>query len=84
MANKTVGSGRTALNFEAVTPHNATFLPGGECSALYIGTGGDVTMLNAAGNPILFKNVPSGSFLDCQTTRVNASGTTATDIVALY
>lgn len=83
MANKTIGSGQTARNFEAVTPSNTEFLPGGECSALYIGVAGDVTILNAVGNAITFKNVPIG-YLDCQTTRVNSTGTTATDIVALY
>jgi hypothetical protein len=83
MAIKTIGSGQTARNFETVTPSDSVFLPGGECSALYIGVAGDVTILNATGNPITFKNVPVG-YLDCQTTRVNATGTTATDIVALY
>lgn len=84
MALKTVDNGRTAMHFEAVSPSNSIALPGGLCTCLFIGVGGDVTILNSVGNPITFKNLASGSYLDCQTTRVNATGTTATDIVALY
>lgn len=52
--------------------------------ALYIGVSGDVTV-RFADKPednILFKNVPVGLFYG-QFTRVLATGTTATDIVAL-
>jgi hypothetical protein len=80
----TVENGRTALRFEAVTPSNSTPFPGGRCSALFIGVGGDVTILNSDGTAVTFKNLANGSYLDCKTTRVNATGTTATDIVALY
>jgi hypothetical protein len=84
MALKTIDNGRTAQHFESVTPSDSTALSGGVCSGLFIGTGGDIVILNSVGNPITFKNLASGSYLDCQTTRVNATGTTATDIVALY
>lgn len=84
MANKTVSSGKTAREFQAVTPANGTDLPGGECCALFIGTGGDVSVVDAAGSIAIFKNLPNCYILPVQTLRVRSTGTTATDIVALY
>lgn len=83
MARPSIENGRTAGDFVAVVPSDSVNLTT-RAVALFIGTGGDVVILNKAGNPITFKNVPDGSYLDCQTNRVNATGTTATDIVALY
>jgi len=80
--NLTVNTGRTARTFASVTPAG-TDLPGGECAALYVGTGGDVVCLDSSSTVVTFKNVPSGSTLPVRTARVTAA-TTATDIVALY
>ena len=57
-------------------------------SALYIGTAGDVSVImknidGALGNAIVFKNVPDGSFLPAIVDYITATGTTATDIVAV-
>ena len=54
-------------------------------SILYIGTTGDVKVLmcgetNSA-NAIIFKNIPSGTFLPIVVDYVLATGTTATDII---
>ena len=71
---------------KAVTTSDTVDLPLGECRALYVGTGGDVT-LQVSGNPredVLFSNVPSGFVLPVEAIRVKATGTTATGIVALY
>lgn len=51
--------------------------------AIYVGTGGDVSLLAADGTSAVFKNVPSGTTLPVQTCRVNVTGTTAADIVGL-
>ena len=58
-------------------------------AALYIGTGGDVAVVmknieGTIGNAIVFKNVPDGTFLPAIVDYVIATGTTATDIVAVY
>lgn len=50
--------------------------------ALYIGVSGDLSVVNADGNTQVFKNVPVGIFTH-QVQRVNATGTTASEIVAL-
>lgn len=55
----------------------------GPCRALYVGTGGDLTIRMLSNNTAEFKNVPSGTILDVQATEVTAV-TGAADILALY
>lgn len=51
---------------------------------LWIGTGGDVTLRAVNGGvDVVFKAVPSGHILPVRARFVRATGTTATDIVAL-
>lgn len=52
--------------------------------ALYVGTSGDVSVVNERGEAVLFKNVPSGKELPVICRRVTETDTTAEDIVALY
>lgn len=52
--------------------------------ALYIGTGGNVVLRGVgAAVDATFKNVASGQVLDVRAQYVRATGTTASDIVAL-
>ena len=53
------------------------------CNALYIGVTGDVKLTTWAGNDVTFKAVPVG-ILPVGATRVWSTGTTATNIIALY
>lgn len=53
------------------------------CNALYIGVTGDVKLTTWNGNDVTFKAVPVG-ILPVGATRVWSTGTTATNIVALY
>ena len=50
---------------------------------LYVGTGGDVNIQTSAAAPVLLKNVGDASFIPINVGRVNASSTTASDIIAL-
>ena len=72
-----------ASHFAAVTPHNSTNLAV-PTRALYVGTTGNVTAVSESGEVVLFKAVPAGAILPVVVIRVNATGTTATDIVALF
>lgn len=70
-----------ARNCFAITPSDA-----GELSsvtkAIYVGTGGDVTLLPADNlDDVIFRNVPSGMTLDVRASAVRSSGTTAADLV---
>lgn len=53
-------------------------------SAIFVGTGGHLSLTGTDGKVALFKNVPSGIILQVRATYVNSAGTTASDLVALY
>ncbi len=81
MGKPVIQQGRSAV---AVTPHDSTNLTQAS-AALFVGVGGDVSVEMAeSGSAIVFKNVPSGSFMPIQVDRVNSTSTTATNILALY
>lgn len=68
----------------AVVPHDTAAL-GDIPKALFVGTGGTLTMRGPGGGAdVAWKNVPAGSILPFRAQYVRATGTTATDIVALY
>jgi hypothetical protein len=74
----------TARQAVAVTPSDTTPLTK-YAKALYIGVTGDVTVIPVGGTTgVLFKAHPVGYFVGCQVAQVMATGTTATNIVALY
>lgn len=75
---------RTAPAFDAavVTPSDSTDIP--VTRGLYIGTTGNLTVITAAGNTVPWVAVPAGQILPIQVTRVKATGTTASNIVAMY
>ena len=67
----------------AVTPSDSQPLPIAT-KALFVGTGGHVTLRSVRGTAdVTFKNLPDGAVIDVRVTAVRATGTTATDIVAL-
>ena len=52
---------------------------------LYIGTGGDIVVVNTDNSTCTFKSVVAGTTLGpFFIKRVNATGTTASDLVAFY
>ena len=55
-----------------------------EACVLYIGTGGNLRVLTASGQDVVFANIVGGSFLPVQVLKVFSTGTTAADIVALW
>lgn len=70
--------------FAAVTPHdtNAIRTP----RALFVGVAGNVAVsgANNSSGSVIFKGVPAGSILPIRPRLVLSTGTTATDIIALY
>jgi len=67
---------------ELVTPNNSASID--LTRGLYIGTTGDVRVLTRAGTDIIIPNVPAGVTLSLRVTKVFATSTTASDIVAWY
>ena len=76
----------------AVTPSDTANIPsvstedgrGNNGCVLYIGGFGDVKVLTVGGDAITFANVNGGTFMPVQVLRVFSTGTTSTDIVALW
>ena len=73
-----------ARNGFSVAPDDGTDLSV-ICLSLFIGGSGDVSaILVGDSSPVIFKNIPPGSILPISVKRVEATLTTATDIVGLY
>lgn len=69
----------------AVTPHDTNTLAGGVTSKLYVGGTGNITARMASGDVVLLSSIPAGTQLsDFACVGINATGTTATLIVAIY
>lgn len=51
---------------------------------LYVGNTGNLRVLTSGGADLTFVGIPAGSFVPVQVKRVFATGTTATDIIALW
>tara|TARA_R110000868_G_scaffold3103_2_gene20701 strand:- start:11475 stop:11945 length:471 start_codon:yes stop_codon:yes gene_type:complete len=51
---------------------------------LYIGGAGDIAVTTIGGDEVIFMGVLSGQFIPVQTLKLSASGTSATDILALW
>lgn len=70
-------SGWVVYSKDASNDTNAT-------RGLYIGTTGDVSVqMYRTGTAVVFKTVPAGVILPISVIRVNSTGTTASNIVAL-
>jgi len=71
----------------AIAPHNTNPLADIP-KAIYVGTGGDVTMQGVDARPgdgdQVWKNVPAGAILPFRAQYVRATGTSAADLLALY
>jgi len=74
---------RSAENAAVITPSDTVALTT-PTLRIYVGVSGDVKVdMVGVGSGIVFKAVPVGP-LDVQATKVYATGTTATNLVALY
>ena len=77
--NNEITSARRLLK---VTPSDSTVLPE-DVRCLYVGTGGNVAVVDALDNDVTFFSVPSGMLLPVQVVKVKSTGTTASNIIAM-
>ena len=75
---------RTEFNGLAVTPVDGTDLPGGICIGLLATGAGNINVNLAGGGTAVLTGLSAGQALLIEATRVLATSTTATGIVALY
>lgn len=52
--------------------------------AIYVGQTGNISVRLSAGQPVIFANVQGGSFLPVRAVGVDATGTTAGGLIALW
>jgi hypothetical protein len=81
-ASETPGLEAPAIDAFAVSPSD-TVLFATVARKLWVGGAGNVSLVTKAGNTVVFTAVPAGSLLPVGTLRVNATGTTSTNIVGL-
>lgn len=74
-------SGPASSGF-TVTPHDTTDLPE-PTRAVYVGSGGDLTVRMLTGETLVFSAVLPGSLLPVRVTRIFATGTSAANLVGL-
>jgi hypothetical protein len=67
----------------SITPSDTVDLPK-VTHAIWVGGTGDVAAVNQSGIVQVITAVPAGSWLPLAVKRINATGTTATAILALY
>lgn len=71
-----------AQNALVITPSDSTNIT--PTRGLYIGGAGNVSVTMAGGQVITFLNVVGGTIFPLQVTRVMATNTTATNIIAMW
>ena len=85
MAYQKLQVGRAA----SVTPSDTANVPsvsGGTNNGcvLYIGSAGNLRVQTVGGDDVTFNNINTGAFIPVQIVRVYATGTTASNILALW
>ena len=83
-AQSLLANSAVAANAAAVTPDDDSNLPTLATKGLWVGGAGNVKVGTVNGNTVTFNSVPAGILLRIQAKRVYATGTTATNIVALW
>lgn len=71
-----------AEKFNALTPNDSTVIT--PTRGLYVGVSGDVKVDSIDGNAVTFTSLAAGIIHPISCTKVYATGTDATNIVAVY
>lgn len=72
-----------ALSWKSVTPSDTVNIPGGVPKGIYVGVAGNIALVSFEDVAVTLANVPVGVH-PLRPKRINSTGTTATNIVALY
>lgn len=81
-AMQTTLTGSNATKAVAVTPNDTTVISA--TKGLYVGATGNITVTMANGADVTFNALIAGQIHPISVTKVKATGTTATGIVAVY
>ena len=72
------------LKAVAVTPNDTVDLTDGPCRGIYVGSAGNLRIITEHGSDITLVNIANGVVHPISARRVFSSGTTCTNIVAMY
>lgn len=68
----------------AITTSDSADIQGGQITrGIYVGTSGNIAAV-IGGNTVVFSNAVAGSVLPIRCSRINATSTTASNLVALF
>lgn len=81
-SNHAAGLSSPASHAAAVTPNDSADLSTA-ARALYVGTAGNISLVTTGGDTVTLSNVAAG-ILPIRVARVRATGTTASNIVAIW
>ena len=84
MTDLVAGNTAPGRSLRAVTPNDSLDLPAGACRALHIGGSGTIRLIAALDTEHVTITVAGGTLLPLYVRRVLATGTTATEILAIY
>lgn len=87
VVNSRVSETELILNadiFAATGKSFAIYRPETQGAVLYVGGEGNLRVTTASGTSATFVGLLAGTFLPINVTRVNATGTTATNIIAIW
>ncbi|PLW77086.1 spike base protein, RCAP_Rcc01079 family [Cohaesibacter celericrescens] len=79
--NRTSGLDSPAYNGASLTPNDASDLTH-VTRAVWVGTGGHLDVVLASGETVAFKN--ASGWMPLRVKRLNATGTTASDVVGVW
>lgn len=68
---------------EAITPSNTVAITG-VARAIWVGGAGNIVAVMQNGDAVTFNGATAGSLIPIRFVRINATNTTATNLVALY
>ncbi len=73
----------TVQDMALITPDNVNDLPY-VTRGIYVGTGGNIKLTTKAGTTLIVPNLAGGAIYSFRVSRIWATSTTASNIVALY
>lgn len=77
-------NGHSAQSAVSVVTSDSVNLVGGPTKGIYVGGTGDISLIMNDGSSITFTALAAGVVHSISAKRINATGTTATGIIALY
>lgn len=84
VTNKSANNTSPAFDAFAISTSDTVDLPQGICVAIYIGAAGNVKLITGLGSTVTFVGLNAGTILPVTASRVFATLTTASSLVALY